>query len=95
MQTQQFQNPFDAILHRFDNIENLLANLTPISPISEPLDRFVDDNEAQNITGFSNVTLWKMRRAGKLSVYKIGTKLRYKTSDLMALPKRIVTPQNK
>lgn len=62
----------------------IIAEKTP------PLDRYVDGEEAKKITKLSDVSLWKYRKSGKLVGYKIGSKLRYKFSDLMNLPQRIV-----
>lgn len=45
-------------------------------------DEFLTSKEAQEFLKVSNVTLWRMAKEGKIQVYKVNNRNRYRRGDL-------------
>jgi len=64
-----------------DCIKTELQNLRPQSP--SPDDDLITENEAKKILLVSKVTLKKWRDENRIKYYRIGSRIRYRKSDLM------------
>ena len=79
-------NPFEVIEAKLTNIELLLierkyADLP--KSVSDLDDDLITENEAKQILLVSKVTLKKWRDQGSIKFYRIGTRIRYRKSDLL------------
>jgi hypothetical protein len=90
-------NPFEKINQRLSNIEGFLVKIdkqgNQVSNIGTPEapDRYVGTDEARKLLGgVSSPTLWEWRNKRIITGYRIGNKVMYKYSELMACGKLIV-----
>jgi hypothetical protein len=90
------QNPFEPIVDRLTTIEKYLVKFDerftpPKDSTPEAPDRFVGTDEARKLLGgVSSPTLWEWRNKKIITGYRIGNKVMYKYSELMACGKLIV-----
>ncbi len=64
-----------------DTVRTEFAKLAPPPPTDDSL---IGSDEACKIYGVSKVTLHKWKTEGRVKFYRIGTRIRYKKSDLLA-----------
>lgn len=76
------ENPFDVINDKLDRIESLLdkQSLPPI-PIEKEL---MTRTETMSLLGMKQTSLWRMTRDGVFQSYKLGSRVMYKRSEVMA-----------
>jgi predicted DNA-binding transcriptional regulator AlpA len=85
------ENPFLAIEKRLQSIEGYLIRLEPStpSPIS-PEEKFLDQKQVAELLQISGVSVWQWEKKGLLQSYRIGNLKRFKLSEILEAPKRIV-----
>lgn len=66
-----------------DCIKKEIQHLSPPPP---PEDEFITEKEAKDLLKVSKVTLKAWRDTGKITGYKIGTRVRYKRTELLNSP---------
>lgn len=91
----EFANPYQVLSNQIQDVKSLLIDLkknqVPIIGTPETPDRYVSGEEAQKLLGnVSSVTLWEWRNKKIIIGYRIGNKVMYKYSELMACGKVIV-----
>ena len=65
-------------------IRDCIKETQPSNPVSPPdNDELITENEAMKILLVSKVTLSKWRKEGKIKFLRIGTRIRYRKSDLL------------
>jgi Helix-turn-helix domain len=92
---QNVINPYqwlsDQIGEVKDLVKDLKKNQVPTIGTPEAPDRYLSGDEAQKLLGnVSSVTLWEWRKRKIITGYRIGNKVMYKYSELMACGKLIV-----
>ncbi len=90
----EFANPYQVLSNQIQDVKSLLIDLkknqVPIIGTPETPDRYVSGEEAQKLLGnVSSVTLWEWRNKKIITGYRIGNKVMYKYSELMACGKVI------
>lgn len=89
-------NPYEIIEKRLTNLENLLLdlkhetlpNLLRKQKNQEPnQDKLINKKEAANLLGCSTSTIDNYARRGDLPRYRIGSAVRFKPSEVLALIK--------
>src|SRR5688572_4998722 len=63
-------------------VKTELQNFAPEAP--QPEEELMTTGEATKILRVSKVTLSKWRKEGRIKFYRIGTRVRFKKSELMA-----------
>lgn len=95
--TKDTYNPFVAlseqISHLSQKIDILGEKVTKVPESSESgqqsLDRFISEIEAAEKLGVSRGTLFKLRKRGILSGYKVAGSLKYRLSEILDTPRKI------
>ncbi len=82
-------NPFEVIEARLANIEALLLNLKPQSTASTMPSDFITRHEACEILGVTLPTILVWTKSGKIEGYRIGTRIRYRRSEITSSVKKI------
>jgi hypothetical protein len=91
----EFANPYEVLSNQIKDVRSLVLDLkksqVPTIGTPEAPDRYVSGDEAQTLLGkVSGVTLWEWRKKKIITGYRIGNKVMYKYSELMACGKLIV-----
>ena len=91
----EFANPYQVLSNQIQDVRSLVLDLknSQVPTIGTPQapDRYVSGDEAQKLLGnVSGVTLWEWRKKQIITGYRIGNKVMYKYSELMACGKLIV-----
>jgi hypothetical protein len=91
----EFANPYQVLSNQIKDVRSLVLDLkksqVPTIGTPEAPDRYLSGDEAQKLLGnVSSVTLWEWRRKRIITGYRIGNKVMYKYSELMACGKLIV-----
>jgi hypothetical protein len=91
----EFANPYQVLSNQIQDVRSLVLDLkksqVPTIGTPEAPDRYVSGDEAQTLLGkVSGVTLWEWRKKKIITGYRIGNKVMYKYSELMACGKLIV-----
>jgi hypothetical protein len=84
---------YDTLLNNFKEIvkDGVKKYSNVQTEIPETPDRYLSGDEAQKLLGnVSGVTLWEWRKKKIITGYRIGNKVMYKYSELMACGKLIV-----
>lgn len=94
------ENPFKIIEARISNLENLILDLK-YETLPKLLqqqkneetnqDRLINKKEAAGLLGCSTSTIDNYRRRGDLPLYRIGSAVRFKSSEVLALVKERAT----
>jgi hypothetical protein len=77
------ENPFEIIINRLTNIENLLIEIqgkTKEVIIDEEL---IGRLEACELLKINSTTLWRWQKEGRINVYKFCKKSYYKRNELL------------
>lgn len=90
-----FANPYQVLSNQIQDVRNLVLELrknqVPTIGTPETPDRYVGTDEARKLLGgVSSPTLWEWRNKKIIVGYRIGNKVMYKYSELMACGKLIV-----
>lgn len=64
---------------------NYIIELLEETRSEQVLGGYVDEKQAMKILKLKSTTLWKMRKTGLLSFYKIGNRVYYMKSDILLL----------
>ncbi len=91
----EFANPYEVLSNQIKDVRSLVLDLkknqVPSIGTPEAPDRYVSGEETQKLLGdVSGVTLWEWRKKKIITGYRIGNKVMYKYSELMACGKLIV-----
>jgi hypothetical protein len=91
----EFANPYEVLSNQIKDVRSLVLDLkksqVPTIGTPEVPDRYLSGDEAQKLLGnVSGVTLWEWRKKKIITGYKIGSKVMYKYSELIACGKLIV-----
>ncbi len=82
-----FQNPFEVLDARFDEIKSLIIglNFKPILvPTSHEPERLLTKKELAKFLGISEVSVWSRMKDGSIKSYKIGNLVRFKQSEILS-----------
>lgn len=91
----EFANPYEVLSNQIKDVKSLVLDLrknqVPTIGTPEAPDRYVSGEETQKLLGgVSSVCLWEWRKKKIITGYRIGNKVMYKYSELMACGKLIV-----
>jgi Helix-turn-helix domain len=91
----EFANPYQVLSNQINDVRSLVLDLkknqVPTIGTPEAPDRYVSGEETQKLLGgVSAPTLWEWRNKKIITGYRIGNKVMYKYSELMACGKLIV-----
>lgn len=87
-------NPFDTIDARLSNIENILLDLKYSSKDDQPgtaTDELVTRKQAAVLLGISLPTLHEYCKSGIIPSYRVGSRIRFKKSELLECLKKVKT----
>jgi excisionase family DNA binding protein len=82
-------NPFDLIEARLSNIENLLLDIKHPKLEHSPSPDYITRKEAADVLGISLHTLNAWIKEGKVPAFRIGSRVRFKRSDVESSLKKI------
>ena len=82
-------NPFQTIDERLSNIESLLLDIkhSPKEATDQP--RLLTRKQVCDLLSITQPTLWEWTRNGTICAYKVGTRVRYKESEVMQTLQRV------
>jgi excisionase family DNA binding protein len=85
--SNEFQNPFEILNDRLNEIQKLLFELTEkkelaLQPITQP-EKLLTQKELAEYLGVSQVTIWARAKEGSINSYKFGKLVRYKLSEIL------------
>lgn len=66
-----------------------ISTFSTLPPLP-PEEKFIDQKEVAQVYGISSVSVWQWEKKGLLQSYRIGNLKRFKLSEVLEAPKKIV-----
>jgi|GEM_PF-1539432 predicted DNA-binding transcriptional regulator AlpA len=91
----ELTNPFEVLSRDLQtlnkNVSLLLRRTDPATPPpTPPEEKFLDQKQVAELLQISGVSVWQWEKKGLLQSYRIGNLKRFKLSEILEAPKRIV-----
>jgi predicted DNA-binding transcriptional regulator AlpA len=72
------------------SVEKVFNKTTPTPLPTPPEEKFLDQKQVAELLQISGVSVWQWEKKGLLQSYRIGNLKRFKLSEILEAPKRIV-----